>query len=592
MYITKFKSAPALTAVAALALMAVGCTDENYDLENIDTTVQVTVNDLTLPLNLGPVKFSSLVDLDGEECIETVGNEYVLVQSGDIDPQNIRVDRVVANAEVTTTTKRQVDIPYAPGTSADIERMEFPYTYDNNFDMDKYIKKLKSGKVTLPFTFTLSLFDMATGSDVDASISDLQIEIPVGFYGTYETPAGTTETITPANRVITFTGTRVPRNGEFTYEIDITDVDVEKILAQDNGSFIDYATGHLVFKGEINIVGGKLNFDQDVAYGIHTTELTASINLGRLTIEAITGEVQYSLDDLKGADIDLGNLPKELRDPQTNIVLNNPQLYLQLTNPVYDYNLQGSVGLKIRQLRNGQTAGTPAETVSPAVIRPVEGPQNYVLTAPGATVSSYYDGYAEPTPSRLDMNGLSTLVSGEGLPSALKVDLLSPQVSGEVVDFPLGVNLGDVTGKYTIYAPLSFGAGSQIVYEQTQQGWDFGSDQDFEISKLEIKAKVDSKLPVNLSLSAWPVDANGNEILDNGEHVALEVSPAVINPADGPVDLTITLTGKIQKIDGIRYAVKILSDGNTEALGPDQEIVLTDIRAKVTGHYTYTDEDK
>ena len=49
-------------AVALLALTA-GCTDQDYDLGNLDTEMQIAVNELTVPLNLAPVKFESMVNL-------------------------------------------------------------------------------------------------------------------------------------------------------------------------------------------------------------------------------------------------------------------------------------------------------------------------------------------------------------------------------------------------------------------------------------------------------------------------------------------------------------------------------------------------
>ena len=77
------KFVPATAGAVALLALTAGCTDQDYDLGNLDTEMQIAVNELTVPLNLAPVKFESMVKLDDAECIKV-----------DADGNYVRLDRI------------------------------------------------------------------------------------------------------------------------------------------------------------------------------------------------------------------------------------------------------------------------------------------------------------------------------------------------------------------------------------------------------------------------------------------------------------------------------------------------------------------
>ncbi len=57
------------TPLAAMLLLT-GCMDDNYDLSNINTTTEVKVNGLTIPVNLNEVKLDALIDLGEDSDIK------------------------------------------------------------------------------------------------------------------------------------------------------------------------------------------------------------------------------------------------------------------------------------------------------------------------------------------------------------------------------------------------------------------------------------------------------------------------------------------------------------------------------------------
>lgn len=56
----------AMTTVAVGAVTLQACVDDAYDLENINTEVEVKVNNLVVPINLDAITLSNAFDLEEE----------------------------------------------------------------------------------------------------------------------------------------------------------------------------------------------------------------------------------------------------------------------------------------------------------------------------------------------------------------------------------------------------------------------------------------------------------------------------------------------------------------------------------------------
>ena len=70
----KFKSL--LVSSAVLSVMLTGCIDDSYDLSDIDTTAELKVKDLVLPLNIDDIVLSDIFDLEDNSRIKVVNGEY------------------------------------------------------------------------------------------------------------------------------------------------------------------------------------------------------------------------------------------------------------------------------------------------------------------------------------------------------------------------------------------------------------------------------------------------------------------------------------------------------------------------------------
>ena len=96
-----------------------GCIDNDIDLENIDTTAEVKVVDLTVPLNLDEIKLSSVISLDEGSKIKEINGEYVFVSEGEFASDNIMFSSIVLESPFIKSTYTDIAIPseYRVGNS-------------------------------------------------------------------------------------------------------------------------------------------------------------------------------------------------------------------------------------------------------------------------------------------------------------------------------------------------------------------------------------------------------------------------------------------------------------------------------------------
>lgn len=97
-----------------LPLALTGCVDDNYDLSDIDTTTELKVNDLTVPLNLKDIYLDKVIDLDDSDPdavikVREVNGQrcYVLSKGGNFSADPKSIDKIEAPRpdykEMTTT---------------------------------------------------------------------------------------------------------------------------------------------------------------------------------------------------------------------------------------------------------------------------------------------------------------------------------------------------------------------------------------------------------------------------------------------------------------------------------------------------------
>ena len=68
-----------LAAAGSACVLMTGCIDSDYDLSDVDTTSEVKIDNLTLPINIEAMKLDDVFDIEDSEnfkIVEINGERY------------------------------------------------------------------------------------------------------------------------------------------------------------------------------------------------------------------------------------------------------------------------------------------------------------------------------------------------------------------------------------------------------------------------------------------------------------------------------------------------------------------------------------
>lgn len=579
----KLSNPMSLAAIAVVALSFSSCIDDDYDLSDIDTTAEFQVKDLVLPVNIDEIKLQSIIDLPEGGQIKIVNDEYVFVQDGEYESSDVSIPQVYLDAPQVPSVVTSVDL----SQSGVMPQSLFPSDFELNYPIGEQLSQFSYNtssvsdfivdmeKIGADFNIKIMFSIKGIDDIVDSyTLRNFKLQIVPGLdlsleEGSYDAKTG----ILSLND-----GKHYGSSLEFYMKISGVDI---------NGAGIDYDhnSHSIVFDGKVGIYSGEIVIvADDLKEGVNilnipkTIELHTDFDFSRMLITSFTGRIKYQLDGLDIAPVSLSNIPDILSQEKTDITLVNPQIYLSLNNPVAKYNLSAQAGITITANRNnGQStehsldngyftiAGTPQNDMNVFCLSP-QKPQ------------TYYEGYESAL--HVPYSSLATVLSGNGLPKSLTITLDDPIVpEQDVKDFALGQSLGIIKGSYMFYSPLELAPQSQIVYRSTEDGWNDEDVDAITIKVLELSALITNELPLDIKITGYPVDVNGNKI----NNVDIEGVNVVAGAVDAP--LTIRITGEITHLDGIAFEAVATQGQEAKALKPSEVIHLKNLRAKVSGNY-------
>lgn len=569
--------------IPALCVVATACVDDNYDLSDIDTTTRVTVDNLTVPVNIDPIVLSDIISIDEDSKIQIVNIEgkefYALTESGNFSSDPIYIDKVTASAPSLAPSRRTLQLvagtlPGAQTLEYQVEEMGNDLSYSSG-NIDKSIVALNSAQVQ-PMTFRINFEAIGVAGRLsDMTFSDLNISMPKGL-----TASTSTGSYDPATGVWTIGSYSVAGN---TAQASLTATAIDFAA---NGCKIENHSLH--FDSEFRVTDGRLALTAQGGTTLpQSIDLQLTYHLDAMTINAFSGVISYELEGMDIDPVDLTDIPDFLGGEQTDISLANPQIYLQVNNPVADYDLECRTGITLTAMRTGDANRPFSPDVNEITIgyaKGVSGPYNFVL-APTDADLSVPAAFASPEFVRFSTLGdlLATPATStvKGLPDRIGIELDNPGIKqGAVSDFALGRNISGITGRYELMAPLALNAGSVIVYSDTKDGWNDEDVDAITISELTVTATASNNAPLGASITAYPIDVNGNRI--SGVTIVTE-SELPANTTDAPI--RIVMQGEIRHLDGVTFEARVVSDQSGAVLTPSQTITLRDVRAKVSGYY-------
>ncbi|MCH5230972.1 MAG: hypothetical protein J1F43_04170 [Muribaculaceae bacterium] len=513
------------TIALGLLLMATSCVDDKYDLSDIDTTTSIKLNELTVPVRLNTIMLDDVLDVEDSEVLNVYQNSdgsryYAIHKKGGFSADPIFIEML------RTTGAATVPAIELPGGNVNNKTVTFSYLI-NNVDP------------SLDYLSYFGLWDQQymeiklSVSPANVGMTDVVVTIPEKFTAIYKGQE--------------YSDGKVPvtvSNGEMEQPIYVTSMLFSPALRPDNQSSLDVT-------GEIGIASASLS-----------GAATVNFYMSPFTANVVSGSLDHAVDSPAIAPVDLTDLPGFLKDGESNLVLQNPQLYMNFIylNGAY-YNTQLSImpeGIDTHPINN-----LPIRFNQTIVLAP--DTQDLDLDYSGATLQQVED--------------LKYILSGAGLPHSIGFSLDNTRVIGEVANLILGEDK-EISGSYEFFSPLAFGEGAQIIYQKKEEDF-FGGDMEYvNVELFRIQSDVKSELPLDVTLTLYPLDRDGNRI--KGKNGQTVYASSTVVPGNSKLDLKIE--EPFEGLDGLEYVVAT-NNMNGVSLSPDQTLTLDNIKATVTGQY-------
>ncbi len=602
----KLKQLYRLAAGLALTGLIVGCTDDAYHINDADYLSRFTINDLAIPLKVETIRLDSIVDLtDGTNVIkykDAEGKEfYALSETGTISSDPIKIDRVDVTPDPIESSYIHLHLN-SPATSKkraaahsatyDLKQELTHFSY-NSVKVDEAITKIRSFITVNPVKISLTLNVPDNLRIASTHFTDIRLQFPKGL-----------KMADGSNAIVTFEGGLEPV-GKYDHitgivtinSIDLSDPHHQKVEV--TADLFDLEEGdvtidndrNLQYKGDIGVLSGGF-----MVYGANNIadipqnfDLRVDYAMDAFGIRSFSGAVDYYVEESRIDPIHLDDLPDFLQDPETNIVIADPQFYFRVTNSAAPYNAEGDGVITIKsEFANKK----PFESESPKIIIPAQEITDIILS-PTGKVEHPLEGY-EANQDQEAYYNMKYILSGlpgsqgDGLPVSIYVAFEKPRFHGNnIVNFPVenddyNGELAPMDGHYEFFAPLAFDTNSIIVYKDKVDLSD-SEMEDIYVEKLKVDAEGFSSFPVDVKLSAIAYDVANNVL---GRSNTLNI-PALttdrINLEIVPVDDNKVMNN----IDHLDFHATVIqeAEGAGQPLAPDQGLSLTDLKIRVTGYY-------
>ncbi len=586
---------------ACLCLALSACVDDNYDLSDVDTTVKVPVNNLTVPVNIEPVQLKNILDIDDDSPVKEINGQYAISETGHFESSQIEVDDIVLDVPHLDDSKTIINLG---GSSSSPRAASFPTEIRYNIASEQrdlifksdfestYITKVSKVGCDLSLTMNIYIYDLE-GIVSKIDYKNVSLQLPKGLLNV------TVDNIPAAEYVFETGVLTIPayqsEGHDLQLKIHTSGIDVGFLEGNGEAEFeaaTDTKKGHISLSGEFYMLDGEaVILSNYINAGNITsipaqTEMTVKYEFSAVTINTFSGDVQYTIDDVDIPRVELSNMPDVLAQETTDLGLQNPQIYLTITNPLKQYNLNARTGLKIIAKREGKadreftldreielkSADTPD-----GVFRFCLSPENPAVKLEGFESAEW-----------IEYSNLGQIIAGEGVPDALEIELIKPRVDNQKVnDFALGVSVGTVTGDYELMAPLGITKDSRIIYTDDIDGWESEDLNRCTIEAMNINLTVSSDIPVDTQLTGYPINTSGQRIM-GADGKPLSVEGAYIPANADNHKVAIRISGVIpanSNLNGLRFeATATVPDKNSAVLSPDMVITLTDIRPSITGY--------
>lgn len=535
------------------------CTDNDYDLNDIDTMIGIGGDGLEFPyLSTEVIPLKDVLELenDGSVVEDSVSGDYVFRQEGaDIAPVHPFIDKITVSQQQTISN----DVELVSSGSAGSRRRARTTRAGGSLTADGWLQAF-----TYEGSAPKEVVDLST-AEVDASIN-LKVDfsnvkdVASKFNNiTISLPAFMTLSDIQCEHEYTIEGTSISlKNVSTASPLKLTAKVTALNFKEEDKTYgtLSLTNGKIEMEGKVHI-NASATIDGTGSGSTSNRKISSTMEMGSFVVNAATGRFnpEISLSDL--GDMTVNGIPDFLQGGNVVVDLYNPQIKLTTTS---DMDIPGVVDGVIKSYKNGQLLAT-------VNINDIPVDPNRTSTICICRRSEGITGFDHVIVNE----NLSKLI--ETIPDRITFTANTHADSKNTYRYELGHQY-KVTTAYSLDAPIAFGENANIEYRDTLDGWN-DDIQDYELAEnsyITMDATVSSCVPAYMTIQATPVDINGNAI--SADELSVDVDGSIEASKDGvaqttsPVNIKISQKqkGAMKKLDGIVFTVSGKANGENGAV--------------------------
>lgn len=548
----QMKASLLLASLLTLGFSVTGCTNDDYDFDQIDATMGFGSGELEIPASSTMnIPLSDILELEEGGSVKIAANgDYLFQLTGsDASSASPMISPIVLRANSYSNTLTLNANSAAKGTRAAGSHLSFVSPKELMFKYngtDAAVKSLKSAEVAGEIELKINLTLGGLSSAIN-KINKATLTLP--GYLQISSVNGNGNGVPMVNgSKITVENVSTSRNLQLTIKakkLDFANQDAYgKVVIGNNGSI--KMDGYFDLGIEANVTG------------VPTSALSigANVTVNDITLKSATGIFDPEINISSLGDVTVTGVPDFLSEDGVRADLDNPQIILSIQN---DMDAAAKVSAKVISTKNGQNLATvqlPEMHIYKTTVTPVT--KICICRHKTAELTAQY-GAANV----YEVSNLATLIN-QHIPDHVQItDVETKADLSQEMTIEFGRNY-NVVPSYEIYAPLAFAEDAVIEYADDFDGWNDDLD-DLELSEgtyVRLTADAQNLVPATLIVEATPLGLEGTDISNlievNVKKGTVKASADGVTAVNSPLEIELRekVKGGLQKLDGLSYKVK------------------------------------
>ena len=548
----QMKASLLLASLLTLGFSVTGCTNDDYDFDQIDATMGFGSGELEIPASSTMnIPLSDILELEEGGSVKIAANgDYLFQLTGsDASSASPMISPIVLRGNSYSNTLTLNANSAAKGTRAAGSHLSFVSPKELMFKYngtDAAVKSLKSAEVAGEIELKINL----TLGGLSSAITNInKVTLTLPGYLQISRVEGNGNGVPMVNgSKITVENVSTSRNLQLTIKAKKLDFEKQDV----------YGRVAISNNGSIQMDGYfDLGIEADVTR-VPTSALTigAYVNVNDITLKSATGIFDPEINISSLGDVSVTGVPDFLSEDGVRADLDNPQIILSIHN---DMDAAAKVSAKVISTKNGQNLATvqlPEMNICKTTVVPVTKicicrHNTEELTRQYGAANVY------------EVSNLATLIN-QHIPDHVQItDVKTKADLSQEMTIEFGRNY-NVVPSYEIYAPLAFAEDAVIEYADDFDGWNDDLD-DLELSEgtyVRLTADAQNLVPATLIVEATPLGLEGTDISNlievNVKKGTVKASADGVTAENSPLEIELRekVKGGLQKLDGLSYKVK------------------------------------